>query len=83
MLGPIALFGINPMEMLIVVGVSLVMLGGPPVIAAVILYYALRKKPLPPNPNLSPCPDCGRLVSHQAASCPQCGRPLNSPAAKG
>lgn len=82
MLGPIALFGINPMELLIVVGVSLVMLGGP-VIAVVILYYALRKKPLPSNPNLSPCPDCGRLVSHQAASCPQCGRPLNSPAAKG
>ena len=82
MLGPIALFGINPMELLIVVGVSLVMLGGP-VIAVVILYFALRKKPLPPNPNLSPCPDCGRLVSHQAASCPQCGRPLNSPAASG
>jgi hypothetical protein len=28
------------------------------------------------NPNLYPCPDCGRLVSRQAPDCPQCGRPL-------
>ena len=30
----------------------------------------------PPNPNLLPCPDCGRNVSRLATSCPQCGRPL-------
>jgi uncharacterized OB-fold protein len=26
------------------------------------------------HPNLSPCPDCGHMVSRQAESCPQCGR---------
>ena len=82
MLGPIALFGINPMELLIVGAVALVVLGGP-VIALVILYFALRKKPMPSNPNLTPCPDCGRLVSHLAASCPQCGRPMNPTPANG
>ncbi len=28
------------------------------------------------NPNLTPCPDCGRYVSRVAPNCPQCGRPL-------
>ncbi len=28
------------------------------------------------NPNLTPCPDCGRYVSRIAPDCPQCGRPL-------
>jgi hypothetical protein len=27
------------------------------------------------NPNLTPCPDCGRMLSKLAPSCPQCGRP--------
>ena len=26
--------------------------------------------------NLSPCPDCGRMLSRLAATCPQCGRPM-------
>jgi hypothetical protein len=30
----------------------------------------------PANPNLFPCPDCGRQVSRLAKSCPNCGRPL-------
>lgn len=32
-----------------------------------------KKKPTP-HPNLSPCPDCARMISRQAESCPQCGR---------
>lgn len=28
------------------------------------------------NPNLKPCPDCGRSVSLRAKTCPQCGGPL-------
>jgi len=28
--------------------------------------------------NLTPCPDCDRLISKLAVSCPQCGRPMNS-----
>lgn len=25
------------------------------------------------NPNLRPCPDCGRYISVRASTCPQCG----------
>jgi hypothetical protein len=28
------------------------------------------------NPNLTPCPDCGRLVSIRATTCPHCGGPV-------
>jgi hypothetical protein len=30
----------------------------------------------PANPNLRPCPDCGRTVSKRAQQCPDCGAPL-------
>jgi len=70
------MFGIGPMELMIVGAIALLLLGGP-VVAVVIVVLALRKKPMPPNPDLASCPDCGRLVSRQAASCPQCGRPMN------
>ena len=36
--------------------------------------------PLVANPNLFPCPDCGRSCSKSAAACPQCGRPFASAA---
>lgn len=32
--------------------------------------------PLVTNPNLFPCPDCGRACSTSAPHCPQCGRPF-------
>jgi len=28
------------------------------------------------NPNLAPCPDCGRLISIRATTCPHCGGPV-------
>ncbi len=65
-----AMFGLNPMELMIVGFVV------PAALVAIILL--LQKKP-PPNPNLLPCPDCGRLISREAKSCPQCGRPMSSP----
>jgi TM2 domain-containing membrane protein YozV len=34
--------------------------------------------PLVTNPNLFPCPDCGRSCSTSAPSCPQCGRPFSA-----
>lgn len=34
------------------------------------------------NPNLLPCPDCGRQVSRRAASCPSCGCPISVPVAE-
>lgn len=37
--------------------------------------------PLAANPNLFPCPDCGRACSRAAAACPQCGRPFTPAAA--
>jgi hypothetical protein len=74
-----AMFGINPFEFLIVGGVALLMVGGPVVL---IIYFARKQSPAP-NPNLTPCPDCGRLLSRQAITCPQCGRPMQAPSASG
>lgn len=28
------------------------------------------------NPNLAPCPDCGRAISVRALVCPHCGGPV-------
>lgn len=67
-----AMFGIGPVELLIIGVVLLILLGA--VVVPVVLIVFLRKKPAP-NPNLSPCPDCGWLISRKAISCPQCGRP--------
>ncbi len=30
------------------------------------------------NPNLCPCPDCGRLISIRASVCPHCGGPIKA-----
>jgi hypothetical protein len=30
----------------------------------------------PHNPNLRPCPDCGRQISIRANTCPHCGGPV-------
>jgi hypothetical protein len=30
------------------------------------------------NPNLRPCPDCGRLISVRASHCPHCGGPVKA-----
>jgi hypothetical protein len=69
-----AMFGINPFELLIVGGVALLMVGGPVVL---IIYFARKQSP-PSTADLTPCPDCGRLLSRQAITCPQCGRPMQS-----
>ncbi len=73
-----AMFGVNLVELLII-GVVLLILLGAVVVPVVLIVFLLRKKSAP-NPNLSPCLDCGWLISRQAISCPQCGRP-QSPAA--
>ena len=33
--------------------------------------------------NLVPCPDCGHMLSKQAAACPSCARPLRSESREG
>jgi len=76
-----AMFGIGPVELLII-GVVLLILLGAVVVPVVLIVLLQRKKQSPPNPNLSPCPDCGWLISRQAISCPQCGRPIKPPVAE-
>jgi hypothetical protein len=68
--------GIGWIELLIVLGILGLLAG---VVVVVVLVLATSKHPGgSANPNLFPCPDCGRYVSRLAASCPNCGRPLAS-----
>jgi hypothetical protein len=49
------------------------------VVAAVVVLLVVKltqRNAGPTNPNLRPCPDCGRMVSTSAQSCPGCGKPL-------
>ncbi|MHB1034279.1 MAG: zinc-ribbon domain-containing protein [Pirellulales bacterium] len=61
----------GPFEMLIVG----LMCAGPLIVgaAALVAVWAMRR----PNPNLAPCPSCGRQIARVAPSCPHCGHPLN------
>jgi hypothetical protein len=58
---------------------GLLCLGTLGAIVVLAIVLATRKRTPPPNPDLYPCPDCGRLVSRQAPACPQCGKPLQTP----
>jgi hypothetical protein len=48
----------------------------------VVVFLALRVHSGPGqggsavNPNLVPCPECGRLISRAASACPGCGPPM-------
>jgi predicted amidophosphoribosyltransferase len=64
---------IGPFELLIVLGVM-----GLLVVVIVVIVSTSKRQSTPANPNLFPCPDCGRHVSRLAKSCPNCGRPLAS-----
>jgi hypothetical protein len=59
----------GPVELMII-GVMLL------VPVAIVVALTRSRKPLGNNPNLRPCPDCGRFVSLRATTCPQCGCPL-------
>jgi len=69
--------GIGWIELLIVLGILGLLVGGVVVVIVVVLA-ASKRQGGSANPNLFPCPDCGRYVSRLAASCPNCGRPLAS-----
>jgi len=70
-------FAPGPLEMLIL---GLVCFGPLVAIAVVVVVLAFTKTGRTSgNPNLVPCPDCGRRVSRFAEACPNCGRPLLSP----
>jgi hypothetical protein len=72
----LAFFSVGPLELLIVLGLLGLLAVG--VVIAVVVILAASKKGGSANPNLFPCPDCGRQVSRLAKSCPNCGRPLAS-----
>lgn len=65
----------GPLELIIIVAVLAA------IVAAVVIAVRAGSGGARPmdNPNLYPCPDCGRMVSRQAPTCPQCGRPLSPP----
>lgn len=62
-------------ELLIVLGILGLLVGG---VVVVVIVTTSKRQGGSANPNLFPCPDCGRYVSRLAASCPNCGRPLAS-----
>ncbi len=51
---------------------------GIPLLAVVVILAVNRQSRAnyTQNPNLRPCPDCGRYVSVRASTCPGCGAPL-------
>jgi len=67
--------GVGPMEIIL----GLLCLGSLAAIVVLVVVLSTSRKGrggAAVNPNLYPCPDCGRFVSRQAPDCPQCGRPL-------
>jgi hypothetical protein len=67
----LAFFALGPMEIILGL-VCFGVLGG---IVALVVVLTTKKAPV--NPNLAPCPDCGRPISPLAETCPHCGRPLS------
>ncbi len=61
---------------LIIIGVMLAV--AVVVVVALVVALARSRKTSGTNPNLKPCPDCGRFVSLRATTCPQCGCPLQT-----
>jgi predicted RNA-binding Zn-ribbon protein involved in translation (DUF1610 family) len=66
---------VGPILILLVLVVLALLVVG--VVIAVVVATTKRQSTLA-NPNLFPCPDCGRQVSRLAKSCPNCGRPFAS-----
>lgn len=62
------------LEILIILGI----LGAVAVGVILVIVSATRRTGGAPsdNPNLRPCPDCGRSVSIRATTCPHCGGPV-------
>jgi hypothetical protein len=76
-------FAVGPMELLILGLLCLGSLAGIVVLVVVLSTSRKGRGGATANPNLYPCPDCGRFVSRQAPNCPQCGRPLTGEGDRG
>jgi hypothetical protein len=67
-----AVFMPGPFEVIVILGLIGVM-----AVFLAVMVAALRfRSPSRNNPNLAPCPDCGRLISIRATTCPHCGGPV-------
>jgi len=73
----LAFFSFGPLELLIILGI-LGLLAASVLVVVVVIVTTSKRRSGPTNPNLFPCPDCGRHVSRLAKSCPNCGRPFSS-----
>ncbi|TWU33236.1 hypothetical protein [Novipirellula artificiosorum] len=67
-------FGAPGLMELIIIGVILLIPVA--IVVALVVVLTRSRKASGNNPNLKPCPDCGRFVSLRATTCPQCGCPL-------
>jgi hypothetical protein len=63
------MFGMGPIELLLIVGVAMGL------VVAIVVVAALAAKGRPSAYRVN-CLGCGKLVPPGAASCPQCGRSL-------
>ncbi len=64
---------------LIIISISvLIVLLPVTIVVSSIVVLARQRNALRTNPNLKPCPDCGRFVSLRAANCPHCGSPIQT-----
>ena len=68
-----ASFAPGPIELVLIAVILLVPVG---VVVALVEAFRRRRRALGGNPNLEPCPDCGRFASRRTTNCPQCGCPL-------
>ena len=67
------MFGIGILELIIVVAVLGVLVAVPAAIVVAVVAKGSGKRD---NPNLHPCPDCGKFISVRAVTCPGCGAPV-------
>jgi len=73
----LGMIGFGVFELLMILGVLCLLVLGVVIVVVVVLTTSKRRS-ISANPNLFPCPDCGRHVSRLAKSCPNCGRPFLS-----
>ena len=65
-----------PWSTILMIVLGLGILSAAILVAVLLLISRKARSERARNPNLTPCPDCGRYVSRVAPNCPQCGRPI-------
>lgn len=67
------MIGIGWVELLVILLILGALVSG---VVVVVILSTSKRRSISANPDLLPCPDCGRYVSRLAITCPNCGRPL-------